>query len=432
MKNILNSLFKYLASMNLAIFLLTAISLLIIIQLASEKLIDSFKQLNWLKTIASTDLYHSQWFNVLLILFCINLLACSIKRLPKTIKLLKYSSRELKENEIDSLPLFERIKVEESIESSEKLSSLITNHFKKTIFVKKESGQINLYAEKGRYTHLGFYLAHVSILLIVLGVMLSASGYEYNFKMTKDQLLDPLVVQDSKGVKKTLDFSLLCEDIKTIYYQGTSKVKGHQSTLKNLNDGEKVKTQVLDFSHPLKYGGIEIYQGHNVRKIKYAKIKVVSKDDETNFFQVKNGERFSLKDTDIIITAWKIKSRANTLQLRSSLSPSRLLVSNTPVSFSDKRLKDYQFSLLEVIQKEAISLKVIKDPGKELIWYATFCMLIGFGIVFFIPHQRLWLRFNQEEGGNTIALAGSTTKNQGAFEEKFKDIAKSMKETFPK
>ena len=438
MKRILNGFFRFLASMNLAIFLLSAISVLIILQITSEKLIATFKAWKWLEAIATSDFYHSQGFILFLILFIINLLACCLKRLPETIKVLKNSLRELNESEIASLPFVERIKVKDFIKSSEKLSSLVATHFNKPTLIKKGSGQLNLYAEKGRFTPLGFYLAHLSILAIVLGVILSTSGYQYTFEMKKNQLLDPMIIRDSKGEKKALDFSLLCDNFKTIYYQGSSKVKKHQSILTILSDGKKIKTQAIDFGNSLNYGGISIHQDLNSRTIKYVMIKVVSKDGKSETYEVESGSWFKLKEIGISIIATQFEANSVLLsiasspemRIASSPSPEKICVSRSPVRFLDKRLMDYQFSLVEIFHQEATSLKIMKDRGNKLIWYATFCMLIGFGIIFFIPHRQLWLRVNQEEDGSVITLSGSTTKNLTSFEETFKDIFQNIKEAF--
>lgn len=425
LKKALKYFFSFLASMNLAVFVLSVLSLIIILQMLSERMVGAGKFWKWLEFIASGDFYHSKGFTVLLILFCINLLACSIKRLPATFRGLRASSKELNEGMIASLPLVERFKVKDSIESSENLSAAITTHFKKPKIIKKGSGQLNLYAEKGRYTHLGFHLAHLSILVIILGVMLSTKGYEYSFQMRKDQVLDPLVVRDNMGIKKPLDFALLCEDLETIYHKGTSKVNKHQSTLTILNDGEKVKTQVVDFGHPLRYQGFDIYQDRYSRKVKYATIKVVSKDGGSQVYEVKSGSNFRLEGTGLGVIATRFKS--NTVQLRSSFSASRIWVSRTPVRFSDEKLRDYQFSLVEVSYKESTSLKVISDPGMKVIWYAAFCMLIGFGIIFFVPHRQIWLSFKEEEEGKIITIAGSATKSVDFLEETFKNIVQDLK-----
>jgi cytochrome c biogenesis protein len=415
--------FNFLASLNLAVFVIFSISLLILIQILSEKIIAAGKSWKWLEFIASIDFYQSKGFTVLLLLFCVNLFACSVKRLPRAFKVFKASSREFNEGIIASLPIVERLKVKDNGELEETFSSAITTHFRKPICTKKEGGNFTLYAERGRYTHLGFHFAHLSILAIVLGVLLSSTGYEYSFQISKGQLLDPLVIRDSEGKRKSLDFSLLCEDYRTIYYKGTSEVGKHESTLTILNNGEKVKTQMVDFGHPLKYQGIAIYQDRFSRKVKYAKIKVVSGDGETEIHEVKSGSKFTLKGIreGLIVT----RLRSKTAQLRGSSSASRIWVSENPTGFPEEKWRGYQFSLDEVYYKESTSLKAIKDPGMVVIWYATFCMLAGFGVIFFMPHRQIWLSLEGEEE-KVLTLAGSTTKNLASLEETCANIVKSL------
>jgi cytochrome c biogenesis protein len=417
--------FNFLASLNLAVFVIFSISLLILIQILSEKIIAAGKSWKWLEFIASIDFYQSKGFTVLLLLFCVNLFACSVKRLPRAFRVFQASSREFNEGIIASLPIVERFKVKDNGESEETLSSAIATHFRKPICTKKEGGNFTLYAERGRYTHLGFHFAHLSILAIVLGVLLSSTGYEYSFQISKGQLLDPLVIRDSEGKRKSLDFSLLCEDYRTIYYKGTSEVGKHESTLTILNNGEKVKTQMVDFGHPLKYQGIAIYQDRFSRKVKYAKIKVASGDGETEIHEVKSGSKFTLKGIreGLIVT----RLRSKTAQLRGSSSASRIWVSKNPTGFPEEKWRGYQFSLDEVYYKESTSLKAIRDPGMGVIWYATFCMLAGFGVIFFMPHRQIWLSLEGEEE-KVLTLAGSTTKNLASLEETCANIVKSLGE----
>ncbi len=425
MRKILNYFFNFIASLNLAVFVIFSISLLILIQILSEKIITAGKSWKWLEFIASIDFYQSKGFTVLLLLFCVNLLACSVKRLPRAFKVFKASSRELNEGIIASLPIVERFKVKNNGELGETLSSALTTHFRRPILTKKEGGKLTLYAERGRYTHLGFHFAHLSILAIVLGVLLSSTGYGYSFQISKGQLLDPFVIRDNQGKRKTLDFSLLCEEYRTIYYKGTSEVGKHESTLTILKNGEKVKTQMVDFGHPLKYQGVAIYQDRFSRKVKYAKIKVISGDGETEIHEVKSGSKFTLKGIreGIIVT----RVRSKTAQLRGSSSASRMWVSKTPTRFPEEKWRGYQFSLDEVYYKESTSLKVIRDPGMGVIWYATFCMLAGFGVIFFMPHRQIWLSLEGEEE-KVLTLAGSTTKNLVSLEETFTNIIESLGE----
>jgi len=97
---------------------------------------------------------------------------------------------------------------EKSRVTKEKLLAIISSSFSTPYLVKEEGKTLYLFAEKGKYTHLGFYLAHLCILLIAIGTIISTTGFQYSFDVAKGQLLDPLVVRDAARQEKALNFSL--------------------------------------------------------------------------------------------------------------------------------------------------------------------------------------------------------------------------------
>ena len=424
-KKYLYYLFNFTASLNLAIFILASIALLIIVQAACGYLAADLQGLSWLKFITSKDLYHSQGFNILLLLFCLNLLACSFKRLPKTIDILQSASQELKDDFIGSLPLVENIEINDLIEAGDKSFTAVKTHFKKPVVVQQGKDQTCFFAEKSRYSHLGFYFAHLSILFVVLGVMLSNTGYRYSFTITKDQLLDPLVIRDSKGEMKDLPFALLCEDHAKIYYEGTSQVKKHQSSLAILEDGKRVKTQTVDFANSLKYKGIEIFQERFAGKLQYARIKIISSNQGRQVLEVKNDGSFTAEGSETVFRL--VRVTPDFIHLRNSSSPEIIRVTARPAGFSHQALQDYKFSLMDIKTKDATRLKVVRDPGNTLIWFSIIGMLAGFAVIFFLPHQQIWLRIIEEKERSVITLAGTATKDLASFEAIFKNIADSLK-----
>ena len=258
--------------------------------------------------------------------------------------------------------------------------------------------------------------------------MLSTAGYECSVEMRKGELIDPLVARDSSGKDKRFDFAIQCEDFATSYYEGTSEIMKHQSTLTLLKGGKKITTQLVDFSHPLLYGGMSIYQDRFTRKIKYAKIKVVSQEGEDRFHEVKRGDRFEIDKTGVVVSVSKIKPTATTLQVNTGGGrPAKLLVSTTPVSFPDERLKDYQLSLVETFEQDATSLLIIRDPGEGVIWYSFLAMVLGFSITFFFFHQKVWARVEEHDGAYTITLAGTANKNLKTVEQFLQTIQNELK-----
>ena len=430
MKKILRSLLQFCASLNLTIIVLSVFALLFTLQVAGNKLVSlpAFKSWEWLKALVTVDIYHSGLFLLLLALFSLNLIACCINRIPRTLAFLRESPGEPHEPGLDSLPVVKKFTTTEGAEPVKHIKALLSAQFRTLKTVDRGNNQSWLFAEKGKFSHIGFYFAHVSILSILIGVMISTAGYECTVELRKGELLDPLVARDSTGKDKTFDFAIQCEDFSTSYYEGTSEIMKHQSTLTVLRGGEKITTQLVDFSHPLLYSGISIYQDRFTRKIKYAKIKVVSREGEDRFHEVKRGDHFEIDNTGMVLSVSKIKASATTLQVNTSGGrAAKLLVSSTPVSFPDERLKDYQLSLVGTFEQDATSLLIIKDPGEGVIWYSFLAMVLGFSITFFFFHQKVWARIEEHDGAYTITLAGTANKNLKTVEQFFQTIQNELK-----
>ena len=111
MKKIFGAIASFLASINLTIILLSVATLIFILQIAQDKLVFYFPSWQWLSAAGKFDFYHSRGFFVLFALFCINLIGCTLKRLPRTIAVLKSSSKELDETLRTSLPICETVAV---------------------------------------------------------------------------------------------------------------------------------------------------------------------------------------------------------------------------------------------------------------------------------------------------------------------------------
>jgi cytochrome c biogenesis protein len=430
MKKILRSLLQFCASLNLTIIVLSVFALLFTLQVAGSKLVSlpAFTSWEWLRAIVAVDIYHSGWFVFLLALFSLNLIACCINRIPRTLAFLRDSPEEAPDEGIDSLPVVKKFTAPEGAAVGKQVKNLLSSQFRTVKTVGRGDNRSWLFAEKGKFSHIGFYFAHVSILAIIIGVMISTAGYECTVEMRKGELLDPLVARDSSGKDKTFDFSIQCEDFATAYYEGTSEIMKHQSTLTLLKDGEKIVTQRVDFSHPLLYSGISIYQDRFTRKVKYAKIKVVSGEGDDQFHEVKRGDRFEIDHTGIFISVSKIKDTSISLQVNTSGGrPAKLVVTETPVSFPDEQLKDYRLSLVETFEQDATSLLIINDPGEGVIWYSFLAMVLGFSITFFFFHQKVWVRVEEHGGTCTIILAGTANKNLKTVEQFFQTIQNELK-----
>jgi cytochrome c biogenesis protein len=428
MKRVFTTLFNQIASITLTIIVLSAISLLIGLQLATPKLQAVFKGSRWITEMASTDFFRSRVFILLLILFCINLIACTLKHLKKTVALFKASAM-LQEDGATSWMTSEVIGGRDVDTVLRNLTDAFTSRFRKPTHIKGSSGIHSLIAERGKYTNLAFYLAHLNILTLVIGVIVSLRGYTYYIDMAEGQVIDPLAVLDNNRHEKKFDFALRCEDFSTIYYEGTNTVLKHQSTLSIVEDGKKVKTQMVDYGTPLNYETIDIYQNRFVNLIQLARIQVITPQGEKLLYEVKNGEIFRLPGSSLPIRAAAF--RPNSLQLLSLSPPDRLWISLQPVRFFQPALSGYQFTLVGYVSNEMTNLKIIYDPSKGIIWYSFLSMIVGFCVMFFFSHRRLWAMVEKQAQGYIVKIGGSTTKDPQSIRKTIETILNELKGSAP-
>jgi cytochrome c biogenesis protein len=429
MRKFLATIFNQIASITLTILVLTAIALIITLQLAAPKLQMVFMGSRWIREIASTDFSRSRVFILFLILFCINLIACTLKHLKKTIALFRVSAMLQEDVTGASWMISKVISGKDTDTVMIQLTDAVTRHFRKPRLIKGTSGTHSLIAEKGKYTNLAFYLAHLSILTLVIGVIISLRGYTYYIDIAEGQVIDPLVVVDSNRHEKRFNFALRCDDFSTLYYQGTNTVLKHESTLSIVEDGKKVKTQVVDYGTPVNYETIDIYQNRFVNRIQLARIQVITPQGEKQFYEVKNGEIFQLPGNNLPIRAAAF--RPNSLQLLSLSPPDRLWISLSPVRFFNPALSGYQFSLLGYDYNEMTNLKIIYDPGKGIVWYSFLSMIAGFCVMFFFSHRRLWAIVEEQANGYMIRLGGSATKDPQTIRKTVEAILHELKGSAP-
>ena len=123
------------------------------------------------------DMYHSWWFSAILLLLVINLISCSLHRFPGVWKQI---SREpnpggIEDSMLKALPYVERVQIKSKSEA--KADENIRTHLKKWFgnprLIETEKA-ITFYSEKGRFSRLGVYITHSSILIILIGGILGS------------------------------------------------------------------------------------------------------------------------------------------------------------------------------------------------------------------------------------------------------------------
>ncbi|RPJ83112.1 MAG: cytochrome c biogenesis protein ResB, partial [Deltaproteobacteria bacterium] len=274
------------------------------------------------------DMYHSWWFRFLISTLVLNIIVCSIDKLSATWKII-----------FPGGPVFKRKIKNSSIRSEfvtatppEKLEDLfqkiVGNRYRHTALEKTETGFL-LFAEKGRWTRMGVYAVHLSVVLLLIGSLIgSLFGFDGSVTIPEGESTNQIFLQDSNHVLN-LDFQIRCDDFSVSFYDSGSP-KEFRSALTLLKDNKPVITKDIIVNDPLRYEGINLFQS-NYGKLPPINITLVLQDRKTGEEQVRKtvqlGESIMLPDNqgEFILTDFSEQSHFNGRNIGNAFTGSLLL-----------------------------------------------------------------------------------------------------------
>ncbi|MBM4349211.1 MAG: cytochrome c biogenesis protein ResB [Deltaproteobacteria bacterium] len=447
-KGIFDIVFDFFRSLKLTIFLLILLAILSIIGTLIKQNAPSGEYIqrygiqlyNVLEFFNLFDMYHSWWFSAILLLLVVNLIACSLHRFPGVWRQISRESggKEIGDPMLKTLPYVERVNISNpgGVREDE-IRSLLKKEFKNPQRIEGESS-ITLYSEKGRFSRLGVYITHLSILIILIGgIMGSLFGFRGFVNILEGETVDHIALRiKDEDVAKPIGFSIRCDDFRVTFYdlQRPEKlVKEYTSDLTILENGKEVLKKTIEVNHPLHYKGLAFYQSS------YGTIPEVTlgihwkNKKEKMTLKGLEGETIRIPHSEALLRILKYAPQVHNFGegvqvalLKPNQPPRALWVLKDVPKLDQQRGDDFILTLEEIGTKEYTGLQVTKDPGVWVVWIGCSLMIIGLIVSFFFSHQRIWVRMPARAGGE-IVLAGSANKNRLGFEKKFGQIVEGMR-----
>ncbi len=418
------------------------------------------------------DMYRSWWFLGILILFSINLTVCSLERIPKVLRVINNPIKPLKENVIKTLSVKKELSIKADLKKvrDEILNRLTASRYR--VFESTEEDSVQLYSQKGKYTRLGVYIVHLSILLIFVGAIIGARfGFRGFLNLGEGEYSTVAYARKGgKTEKIPLNFVIKCNWYNTEYYGETVTPREFQSELVIIDGGTEVLKKVIEVNSPLTYKGITFYQSSygmmpgvidefisevstgdeqgNILRPSFSKypntigkfiLKVTPKNGQPNTLWLRRGETFEIPGTNITATIIGFSPTldrdrrtsalgTNTYYKDTMVNPAVAIEVDAPgmEKFIGWFLKDNPTWILPRIEHEIefvdyrgieyTGLLVVKDPGVGIIYLACIIMTLGLYVAFFMSHKKLWIRLANEKGFVRISAGGSASKNRLSFE----------------
>lgn len=453
-KTFIDKIWDFFASVKFAIIIFAFIALTSIIGTILEQQADQARNIQILSKIFGTslaphlynifnklgfmDMYHSWWFVTLLILFSINIIICSLDRLPRILRLVKEPITPLPEEKIKKFTIHREINLKGK---PDKVKNIVASAIKNIGFssteINDETG-LQFISQKGNYSRLGIYITHFSLLIILIGAIIGVFfGFKGHLSLPEGSISD--VAFKNNNEKIPLGFKIRCDNFNTEFYGRSDMPKEYSSWLTIIKDGKEVLTKSITVNDPLTYEGITFYQANygfipeRVRMGLFI-IRVVSRDGKAFDLKLRLGETFEIPDTDI---SGKLIDFSPALRIDNLTTYTNQM--NNPavlIEFSEANklkysgwiLKRYPetWQLPEGVKVEFIDLwgveytglQVRKDPGVWIVYLGCFTISIGLFIAFFMSHRKIWVKIIEVKNNSKVVIGATSNKNRASLEKK--------------
>ncbi len=385
------------------------------------------------------DMYHSAWFIGLLLLLCLNIVVCSIERLsatwtlifPKSIRV--QPDRYRKKKDLETFHIVADIRTAIS-----RCEAVCKKNMSRVKSEDTENGKA-FYAEKGRWTRIGVYLIHASILFFLVGALIGAIyGFKGQMRLNEDQT-DNMVALPKQQVMTKLPFMIRCNEFSVSFYD-SGQPKEYRSNLTLIEDGEEVLTKDVLVNHPLRYKGINVFQS-SYGTATPETVTFSLQDRESGMVFEKTVQQGQTQDLPQGKGTFVYEGFMSSFNFRGhnigdvfvctieaiDAEPVQTIVPIEFPTFDKMRKGKFVFTVSDFEKRYYTGLQVTKDPGVWYVYSGFILIIAGCWITFLMSHQSVFVELTPEDNGTRVAIYGTANKNRQNMKSQLRKIINSLK-----
>jgi len=407
---------------------------------------------SFLQKMQVFDLYHSVWFFLLMGLLAVNLIICSLDRFPMAWRRFRTRPSPLNEDVFKDLPAENTFQIKSDVQKTATVAATLMKKKYRGLAQTEEAGSACLCAQKGRFSHFGVYIVHLSFLVLIAGVIIgSVFGVEGYVNITEGETVNSISLR-AGSQPFPLPFSVRCDKFIVEFYESGAP-KTFQSDLTFLTDKQAVQSGKLRVNHPMAFGGFRFYQASYGAapggKATLALLRDGGRRDMMNVsagytfelpgkegtFQVLRVEENLMKMGPAIKVVVRSKKEEATFWVFQQIDQIKKLspdiFEQVPI-FNPGLFRPYTFALMGLEEKYYTGLQVNRDPGTPVVAAAALLLICGLMIILFSYARSVWIRIDQKKDKVLIRVAGRSSKNQAGLEKEIQDLLSELKDSLEK
>jgi cytochrome c biogenesis protein len=438
----------FLSSVPLALFLLIALAAtsifgtLIVQQRGQQEYLQRFGEgmTSFIRFLVLDDMYHSWWFLLLLFLLLLNITLCSAKRFPRSWRQMTDPPPPLADD------LFRRLKYRASLRhggdgaAALAMAEKAVARFGRPRRLTDGKGT-TVTADRGWYGRLGVYITHLSILLLAVGVVVGGlTGYRGDVNLLEGQSTDRVPLR-GRNTAVLLPFQVRCDRF-TIEFYDNGSPKSYLSDLTVIEDGREVLKKRIRVNDPLRYREWSFFQSnYGTDPSSTVTLEVLDQGGRVVLpdITVKAGDQVAVPNDPSQYVVGSLAPNAPGIggamvefhrYLGSEHSDFAVIAANP--AYDKERRGPVYFRIKSAAIRQYTGLDIGKDPGVPVVWFSWIVVMAGLYVTFFVAHQRVWVRVDDDPASQALLVAGTTSRNPAVFEKEFEglvgEIRKGLKE----
>ncbi|MHB1189511.1 MAG: cytochrome c biogenesis protein ResB [Armatimonadota bacterium] len=460
--NLLRALWALFSSMKTAITLLLLLAVLSILGTVIQQNGMPEEYLNiygaqkyaFFHALGLTDVYHSGWYKLLLLLVGVNLAVCSINRFGITRRQARQPKVFVPSDAITKMQRSEKLSSRQSVKDSAEKVAASLRAGRYHVSEERDGDDVAFVASKGAWSLWGPYLTHLSILVIFVGAVYgSLFGFEGYTAITEGQSTSAYAREGSNKMS-SLGFRVALNDFR-VEYDTDHTPTAYTSDLRIYEGDKLVARKVIDVNHPLTYRGISFHQSDYGMDSLMLKVTDPKGKSEHVTFGIETvagpmGKQFTLGENPF--KEIKIGGRKVTIFAHDftpdyaeghevagsdlSINPAVMLMANDRFpeykgldAWSNlgwlERSKPVKYKNLTIEIENAVEssgLQVSSNPGLYVIYAGFALLLLGIFLSFYVQRMILRARVSATSKGSVVVIGATCRAGTEAFDNDFRRL----------
>jgi cytochrome c biogenesis protein len=413
--------------------------------------------LNILVKVGLTHMYHSWWFVGLLTMLSANIAICTLDRFPRVWHMVTRAQGPLTDETLKGLGMKREIKIKGGVDGYKEKAKAAMKSLGYSPREAVEGGAVHYFAEKGKYSRLGVYITHTSVLIIFVGALIGSFwGYKGYVQIIENGSINSValtpegvpLLRHVEGNEMPLGYRVRCDKFELKLYEGSRMPSNYLSTLTIIDGDKEVMTKTIRVNDPLEYKSVRFYQSSYgvTPEMATMTIRATPKNGGMNIrdYKMRKNEKVKVEGSDLSMEITDMapdvamgpnnQLMAQSDQFKGSGAAAlrfydgqgnmadQSMIMNMDPSVQPQKVP-YAFSIMNYNGPYYTGLQVTFDPGVWVVWTGCSLMVFGILVAFFTYHKRVWVRLQEGEKGQTlVTVGGSANKNRHVFEGEFQRL----------